>query len=82
MTDEEYSTFISNLRQLITATDLMNYFNIRNKIIQIGISNLNWEDDKHRALIKGILMVSCDLSGVCKPYSISKRLVKKLYGIF
>lgn len=82
LNSNEYKEMIENIRSLILMTDLMHFFKIRNKIFRIGASRVNWEEESHRTLIKGIMMTSCDLSGVCKPYPVAKKLIKNLYDEF
>lgn len=41
-------------------------------------SNIDWTNDKHRCLIRGLIMTSADLCGQVKPFRYAEHIVKKL----
>ncbi|KAL1488021.1 hypothetical protein ABEB36_015395 [Hypothenemus hampei] len=72
---ESWKEISIEMKQCILATDLANYFKVRIKLVQISRdTGIDWNNQYHRQLCKAIMMTSCDLSGSCKPYMISKTL--------
>lgn len=45
-------------------------------------SNIKWTNDKHRCLIRGLIMTSADLCGQVKPFRYAEPIVKKLFVEF
>lgn len=68
-------------RENIMATDL-NAHMLHNRIELEDIletSNIDWTNDKHRCLIRGLIMTSADLSGQAKPFRYAERIVNNLF---
>lgn len=81
VTESEFKDINSEIKDAILATDLAMYFRARGKLLQIFHENLfDWDNRYHRFLIKSIMMTCCDLSGQCKPYSITKKITENLYS--
>lgn len=83
VSESEFKDINNEIKDAILATDLAMYFRARAKLLQICHENLfDWENKYHRFLIKSIIMTCCDLSGQCKPYSITKKITENLYSKF
>nr|CAH7748344.1 unnamed protein product [Callosobruchus chinensis] len=73
----------TEMREAILATDLAAYFKFRGKLLQIiNTTGIDWTIKRHRTLIKSIMMTSCDLSGMCKPFIVAKNLCDSVYKEF
>lgn len=78
-----YKELKSEIKDAIMATDLGNYFRYRSKLLPLVTGfTFDWENVNHRSLLKGIMMTSCDLSGMCKPVLVAKKLTDDLYREF
>lgn len=81
LSKEDYEILKKEIREAIIATDLLVYFTNKVEIEQICKRKaFCWENNEHRRYLKGIMMIAADLSGVCKPFLISKRITDNLYG--
>ena len=75
---------ISFLEDAILATDLAVYFRRRNETFSIlgSSSGLEWGDDRHRSLFRGMTMTVCDLSAITKPWEIQKKVARLVSAEF
>lgn len=83
LSSKMFQKISKQMKEAILATDLAAYFKVRAKLLQL-INNglLDWQNNKHRMLIKAIMMVSGDLSGNCKPFLIAKGIADNVYKEF
>lgn len=74
LSPEEYSRVICLLEEAILATDLANYFQKREHFFQLVDNNqFDWRsNEKHRSLLRCMLMTACDVAAITKPWSIQK----------
>jgi cAMP and cAMP-inhibited cGMP 3',5'-cyclic phosphodiesterase 10 len=80
-TPEDYDTLRKEIKDAIIATDLLIYFKNKSKLEHIcSKKEFDWNDQVHRTYLKGIMMTTSDLSGMCKPFLVSKRITDSLYG--
>lgn len=80
MSDEMFKEMMAQIRSVIIATDLANYFRGRTRLLQIcHDDSFAWEDNTHRNFLKAIMITGCDLSGQCKPYPVAKKITENLY---
>lgn len=76
---DNYDEFYDEIKKAILATDLANYFLNKKKLENlVRQENIDWTNQEHRTLIKGLIMTSCDLSGQCKPYSVAKMITENV----
>lgn len=69
------------IKRVILATDLANYFRARTRLLQIcAEEEFKWDNEQHRHLLKSIMITSADLSGQCKPYHVAKTITVNLYS--
>ena len=40
----------------------------------IDNDNYNWKQEDHRDLLRGMLMTTCDLAAITKPWDVEKRV--------
>ncbi|PSN33928.1 hypothetical protein C0J52_19328 [Blattella germanica] len=80
---EVFRDLTQEVHDAILATDLALYFRCRARIL--GILNekeFDWTNGAQRILLKSIMMTTCDLSGQCKPFNITKRITENVYREF
>jgi len=75
LSPEEYNLTINVLEHAILSTDLALYFKKRNDYkSMVQTNNFEWEDNSKRSLLRSMLMTSCDISAICKPWPIQQRV--------
>lgn len=80
---DDFVKLSKELKDAILATDLASYFKFRVKLLKIiNETGLDWQNQRHRTLIKSIMMTSSDLSGNCKPFLVSKYICANVYREF
>ena len=68
---------ITVLEDAILATDLALYFRRRGETFGlIQNQSLDWTNDHHRSLFRGMLMTACDLGAITKPWETQKKVAK------
>ncbi|XP_032903708.1 dual 3',5'-cyclic-AMP and -GMP phosphodiesterase 11A-like [Amblyraja radiata] len=83
LSSKEYSDLMQLLKQAILSTDLMLYFELRSKFFEYVMSGEhNWCLEKHRQMLRSMLMTACDLGGVTKPWEISKQVAELVTSEF
>ena len=66
---DEFKRVIFVLEDAILATDLAIYFRRRSETFAvIDDDTLDWADNNHRSLLRGMMMTGCDLSAITKPW--------------
>lgn len=79
---EDYKDFLQDIKRAIMATDLGVYFRTRAKLVYAinEFDEFVFENPMHRGLLKEIMMTSSDLSGLCKPFPISRKICDDIYS--
>ncbi|XP_021357085.1 dual 3',5'-cyclic-AMP and -GMP phosphodiesterase 11A-like isoform X2 [Mizuhopecten yessoensis] len=73
-TSEEYSGTINLLKESILATDLSLHIQLRNKFFAMVDSGQNtWDDRESKETLRSILMTSCDIASITKPWQIQRK---------
>ncbi|CAG4974720.1 unnamed protein product [Parnassius apollo] len=79
----ERARLLHEVRYAIMCTDLAAYFAVRAQLARVVAERaFCWQEPDHRALLKGILMTTSDLSGCCKPFGIAKAITQSIYEEF
>ncbi|XP_061180019.1 dual 3',5'-cyclic-AMP and -GMP phosphodiesterase 11A-like isoform X2 [Saccostrea echinata] len=72
---EEYSEVIKLLKEAILATDLSRHIQVRNKFFAMVDSGMkNWDDRESRDILRSILMTTCDVAAITKPWEIQRKV--------
>ncbi|XP_059801085.1 dual 3',5'-cyclic-AMP and -GMP phosphodiesterase 11A-like isoform X1 [Hypanus sabinus] len=83
LSSKEYSDLMQLLKQAILSTDLMLYFELRSTFFEYVMSGEhNWCLEKHRQMLRSMLMTACDLGAVTKPWEISKQVAELVTSEF
>ncbi|XP_051871895.1 dual 3',5'-cyclic-AMP and -GMP phosphodiesterase 11A-like isoform X3 [Pristis pectinata] len=83
LSSKDYSDLMQLLKQAILSTDLMLYFESRSKFFEYVMSGEhNWCLEKHRQMLRSMLMTACDLGAVTKPWEISKQVAELVTSEF
>ncbi|KAJ0183100.1 hypothetical protein K1T71_001076 [Dendrolimus kikuchii] len=74
---------LKEVKYNILCTDLAVYFQVRAQLTPLLADHtFDWTENAHRRMLKGILMTTSDLSGVCKPFGVSKAVAESVYEEF
>ncbi|XP_070535432.1 dual 3',5'-cyclic-AMP and -GMP phosphodiesterase 11A-like [Ptychodera flava] len=77
LTSEQYTQVMKLLKHAILATDLAQYFKLRNTFTTLTESSqYNWELKEHRDTLRAMLMTACDVGAITKPWEIQKHVVE------
>lgn len=72
---EEYSEVINLLKDAILATDLSRHIQVRDKFFAMVDSGMkNWDDRESRDILRSILMTTCDVAAITKPWEIQRKV--------
>ncbi|XP_048469991.1 dual 3',5'-cyclic-AMP and -GMP phosphodiesterase 11A [Rhincodon typus] len=83
LSSKDYSDLMQLLKQAILSTDLMLYFEQRTKFFEYVMSGEhNWHLEKHREMLRSMLMTACDLGAVTKPWQISRQVAELVTSEF
>ncbi|XP_046846029.1 dual 3',5'-cyclic-AMP and -GMP phosphodiesterase 11A-like isoform X2 [Xenia sp. Carnegie-2017] len=83
LSPSSYRKVISLLRHSILSTDLainMKYRGTFFPLVENG--ELDLEDDNHRSMLRAMLMTTCDLCGITKPWKIQREVVNLVASEF
>ncbi|XP_075890013.1 cGMP-specific 3',5'-cyclic phosphodiesterase isoform X2 [Nelusetta ayraudi] len=73
---DEYKATLKMIERAILATDLALYMK-RGEFFELTKnSQFVWEDEHHRDLLRSMLMTSCDISAITKPWPVQKRIAE------
>ena len=71
------------LEDAILATDLAIYFRRRSETFAVIDDDLlDWGNDAHRSLLRGMMMTGCDLSAITKPWPIQQKVARLITDEF
>ncbi|XP_061748857.1 cGMP-specific 3',5'-cyclic phosphodiesterase-like, partial [Nerophis ophidion] len=74
---EEYKTTLKMIEMAILSTDLALYFKRRQEFFELTKSRqFAWEDERHRDLLRSMLMTACDISAITKPWPVQKKIAE------
>lgn len=79
---DEYSKVIRVLEEAILSTDLAVYFRNRGAFFNVVQEGPCWTLDKHRELLRAMLMTVCDLAAITKPWEVEKRVAELVSSEF
>ncbi|XP_061918995.1 LOW QUALITY PROTEIN: dual 3',5'-cyclic-AMP and -GMP phosphodiesterase 11A [Entelurus aequoreus] len=80
---KEYSNLMQLLKQAILSTDLTLHFERRSKFFECVLAGrFSWTDEKHREVLRSMLMTACDLGAVTRPWEISKQVAELVTSEF
>ncbi|XP_019741882.1 dual 3',5'-cyclic-AMP and -GMP phosphodiesterase 11A isoform X2 [Hippocampus comes] len=80
---EEYSNMMQLLKQAILSTDLTLHFERRSKFFESVLAEeFSWTEEKHREVLRSMLMTACDLGAVTRPWEISKQVAELVTSEF
>nr|XP_057939500.1 dual 3',5'-cyclic-AMP and -GMP phosphodiesterase 11A isoform X3 [Doryrhamphus excisus] len=80
---KEYSNMMQLLKQAILSTDLTLHFERRSKFFECVLAGkFSWTDEKHREVLRSMLMTACDLGAVTRPWEISKQVAELVTSEF
>ncbi|XP_030066193.1 dual 3',5'-cyclic-AMP and -GMP phosphodiesterase 11A [Microcaecilia unicolor] len=83
LSSREYSDLMQHLKQSILATDITLYFERRSEFFEIvSKGDYNWNVKNHRDIFRSMLMTSCDLGAVTKPWEISRQVAELVTSEF
>ncbi|XP_022286259.2 dual 3',5'-cyclic-AMP and -GMP phosphodiesterase 11A-like isoform X2 [Crassostrea virginica] len=72
---EEYSEVINLLKEAILSTDLSRHIQVRDKFFAMVDSGMkNWDDRESRDILRSILMTTCDVAAITKPWEIQRKV--------
>lgn len=75
LTTDQYRDIIDITRNAILATDLALYFKKRDKFMNlVQQQNIDWTQSDNQTLLMGMMMTACDISAICKPWSIQRKV--------
>ncbi|XP_038046831.1 cGMP-specific 3',5'-cyclic phosphodiesterase-like isoform X4 [Patiria miniata] len=83
LSPEDYRELIRMLEGAILSTDLALYFKKRNdffKLVEQGVTD--WEEPKHKDLLRGMMMTACDVSAITKPWEVQRRVAELVASEF
>ncbi|XP_057691453.1 dual 3',5'-cyclic-AMP and -GMP phosphodiesterase 11A isoform X2 [Corythoichthys intestinalis] len=80
---KEYSKMMQLLKQAILSTDLTLHFERRSKFFESVLAEeFSWTEEKHREVLRSMLMTACDLGAVTRPWEISKQVAELVTSEF
>ncbi|XP_049587857.1 dual 3',5'-cyclic-AMP and -GMP phosphodiesterase 11A isoform X2 [Syngnathus scovelli] len=80
---KEYSNMMQLLKQAILSTDLTLHFERRSKFFESVLAEeFSWTEEKHREVLRSMLMTACDLGAVTRPWEISKQVAELVTSEF
>jgi dual 3',5'-cyclic-AMP and -GMP phosphodiesterase 11 len=83
LSPDEYSRVLKVLEDAILATDLAVYFRNRGAFMSLVDSkSYNWVRETDRNLLRGMLMTTCDLAAITKPWEMEQRIAELVASEF
>ncbi|XP_042171865.1 cGMP-specific 3',5'-cyclic phosphodiesterase-like [Oncorhynchus tshawytscha] len=79
---DDYRTVLPMIEKAILATDLAVYMERRAEFFELGQRGVRWEEDRHRDLLRSMLMTASDIAAITKPWHIQKRTAKLVASEF
>ncbi|KAG8200040.1 hypothetical protein JTE90_001898 [Oedothorax gibbosus] len=83
LSPDEYRSIISIVESAILSTDLALYFKKKDDFLKLVKSgNADWKNSCNRELLRGMMMTACDISAICKPWEVQKKVAELVAGEF
>uniref|UniRef100_A0A5S6Q059 Phosphodiesterase n=1 Tax=Trichuris muris TaxID=70415 RepID=A0A5S6Q059_TRIMR len=79
---DDFRTAMSAIRDVIRASDLANYFRIQPELTKLTEKGIDLSDQRHRCMLRSLLMTACDLSDQVKCWRTSKAAARRVYEEF
>nr|XP_057934167.1 cGMP-specific 3',5'-cyclic phosphodiesterase isoform X2 [Doryrhamphus excisus] len=74
---EEYKSTLKMIEMAILSTDLALYVKRREEFFELTkTKQFVWEDERHRDLLRSMLMTACDISAITKPWPVQKKVAE------
>lgn len=75
LSSEEYSNVINMLKHSILATDLSLHIQVREHwFAMVDEGRIDWDDRELRDIFRSILMTTCDIGAITKPWEVSRKV--------
>ncbi|ELU06480.1 hypothetical protein CAPTEDRAFT_169631 [Capitella teleta] len=75
MKSDDYGDVMNLLKQAILATDLSIHVQVRCQFFPLVASGLyDWDDPEQRELLRSVLMTTCDIATITKPWDVQRRV--------
>uniref|UniRef100_A0AAY4B1K8 Phosphodiesterase n=1 Tax=Denticeps clupeoides TaxID=299321 RepID=A0AAY4B1K8_9TELE len=75
LSQEDYRLCLEMIEKNILATDLALYMRRRSEFFHLVKGDkICWQDQKHRELLRSMLMTASDISAITKPWPVQKRI--------
>ncbi|GIY83313.1 dual 3',5'-cyclic-AMP and -GMP phosphodiesterase 11 [Caerostris extrusa] len=83
LSSEEYTNVVHVLEEAILATDLTVYYKSQFTFIKmVRNENYNWKKENNRELLRAMLMTTCDIAAITKPWEIQKKIAELVANEF
>uniref|UniRef100_T1JHX2 3',5'-cyclic-GMP phosphodiesterase n=1 Tax=Strigamia maritima TaxID=126957 RepID=T1JHX2_STRMM len=83
LSTEEYTRVIKVLEDAILSTDLAVYFRKRGNFFNlVDTQSYDWNLEEHRELLRGMLMTTCDVAAITKPWEIQRTVAELVASEF
>ncbi|XP_055949647.1 cGMP-specific 3',5'-cyclic phosphodiesterase-like isoform X3 [Argiope bruennichi] len=83
LSPEEYKSIISVVESAILSTDLALYFKKKDSFLNLVKSgDPDWTNPQNRELLRGMMMTACDVSAICKPWEVQRKVAELVAGEF
>ncbi|RWS06902.1 cGMP-specific 3', partial [Dinothrombium tinctorium] len=82
LSPEDYKLVIGMIESAILSTDLEQYFQKKDKFIDLVRNGEEWEDINKRELLRGMMMTACDVSATTKPWRVQKKIAELVASEF
>ncbi|GIY06970.1 cGMP-specific 3',5'-cyclic phosphodiesterase [Caerostris darwini] len=83
LSPEEYRSIISIVESAILSTDLALYFKKKNSFLNlVKTGETDWKNPINRELLRGMMMTACDVSAICKPWEVQRKVAELVAGEF
>ncbi|KFM65357.1 cGMP-specific 3',5'-cyclic phosphodiesterase, partial [Stegodyphus mimosarum] len=83
LSPEEYRSIISIVESAILSTDLALYFKKKDAFLKlVNSGEPDWKNPHNREVLRGMMMTACDISAICKPWEVQKKVAELVAGEF
>ncbi len=74
---------VKHINSYLNSTDKNVFFRKKDKFAELVRSGeKEWKDPHKRDLIRAMMMTACDLSAICKPWRVQKRVAEMVVRCF
>ncbi|XP_022246838.1 cGMP-specific 3',5'-cyclic phosphodiesterase-like isoform X1 [Limulus polyphemus] len=83
LSPEEYKIAVSVIESAILSTDLALYFKKKYGFLELVESGeKDWSEPVKKDLLRGMMMTACDVSAICKPWEVQKKVAELVASEF